>query len=100
MINKYAHVVSAAVIATTLSVIFASPAFAAAKTNTGRPSKDLVGYDVSWPQCETKLPSDHAFVVVGVNGGRADEANPCLQKQLEWAKTAPAQLTSLVSSCI
>jgi hypothetical protein len=88
VINKYAHVVSAAVIATTLSVIFASPAFAAAKTNTSRPLSDPVGYDVSWPQCKAVLPSGPDFVVVGVNGGKADEANPCLRQQLEWAKTA------------
>jgi hypothetical protein len=44
-----------------------------------------VGYDVSYPQCETDLPDDRAFVVVGVNGGLSTRANPCLSEQLEWA---------------
>ncbi|NCU30756.1 hypothetical protein EOL73_01975 [Candidatus Saccharibacteria bacterium] len=88
---KYLFAISATVLATTLPIVFTTPASAAAKVNTNanKTPKDVVGYDVSWPQCSSKLPSDPAFVVVGVNGGRADEANPCLQKQLDWAKAAP-----------
>jgi hypothetical protein len=44
-----------------------------------------VGYDVSHPQCGADLPSGQAFAVVGVNGGRATTANPCLTEQLRWA---------------
>lgn len=44
-----------------------------------------VGYDVSHPQCGADLPRDRAFAVVGVNGGLATRANPCLQEQLTWA---------------
>jgi len=44
-----------------------------------------VGYDVSYPQCGADLPSGQAFAVVGVNGGRATTANPCLTEQLQWA---------------
>jgi hypothetical protein len=44
-----------------------------------------VGYDVSHPQCDTDLPDDRAFAVVGVNGGLATRANPCLDDQLSWA---------------
>ncbi|TQN37614.1 hypothetical protein FHU33_4276 [Blastococcus colisei] len=44
-----------------------------------------VGYDVSYPQCDTDLPRDRAFAVVGVNGGLSTRANPCLQEQLTWA---------------
>lgn len=46
---------------------------------------DRVGYDVSHPQCDTSLPDDQAFAVVGVNGGVATRPNPCLAEQLEWA---------------
>ncbi len=49
------------------------------------PSPTPVGYDVSWPQCGTALPSDVAFAVVGVNGGLANNTNPCLGDQLAWA---------------
>jgi hypothetical protein len=43
------------------------------------------GYDVSYPQCGKPLPSSPAFGVVGVNGGLATTANPCLATQLSWA---------------
>lgn len=44
-----------------------------------------VGADVSHPQCDERLPSGQAFGVVGVNGGLATAANPCLETQLRWA---------------
>ena len=44
-----------------------------------------VGYDVSYPQCDTDLPRDRAFGVVGVNGGLSTRANACLQEHLTWA---------------
>jgi hypothetical protein len=44
-----------------------------------------VGYDVSYPQCGKTLPSGQAFGIVGVNGGLATTANPCLAAQLTWA---------------
>jgi hypothetical protein len=59
-----------------------------------------VGYDVSHPQCGTRLPAERAFAVVGVNGGIATTQNECLTEQWEWATGAsgavagqpPAQL--------
>jgi hypothetical protein len=44
-----------------------------------------VGYDVSWPQCGITLPTGAAFAIVGVNGGLANNTNPCLGVQLAWA---------------
>jgi hypothetical protein len=49
------------------------------------PPPTPIGYDVSWPQCGATLPGDAAFAVVGVNGGLANNANPCLGAQLAWA---------------
>lgn len=48
---------------------------------------ETYGYDVSWPQCSTinSLPTDGAFRVVGVNGGRLYTKNACLEAQLSWA---------------
>jgi hypothetical protein len=43
------------------------------------------GYDVSYPQCSSTLPGGQAWAVVGVNGGLATTANPCLSGQLSWA---------------
>jgi hypothetical protein len=60
------------------AAVLAAPGTASAAATT-------VGYDVSYPQCKSRLPQDSAFAVVGVNGGRAGQANPCLSDQLTWA---------------
>ncbi len=44
-----------------------------------------LGFDVSYPQCDTPLPTGQDFGVVGVNGGVATTVNPCLAEQLVWA---------------
>ncbi len=51
-------------------------------------SSDLVGIDVSWPQCGKTLPTKPAFAIVGVNNGLANTTNPCLGAELAWAGTA------------
>ena len=61
-----------------LAALLAGPGTAAAA-----PTK--VGYDVSYPQCETRLPAARAFAIVGVNGGLSTRTNPCLSEQLAWA---------------
>lgn len=61
----------------------------AARTSTPKAPKPViatpVGYDVSWPQCGRTLPAGAAFAIVGVNGGLANNTNPCLTTQLTWA---------------
>jgi hypothetical protein len=47
------------------------------------------GYDVSYPLCGAALPVGAAFGVVGVDGGLANNANPCLAGQLAWAAATP-----------
>jgi hypothetical protein len=46
------------------------------------------GYDVSYPQCGGPLPGDGAFGIVGVDGGRPYDPNPCLTDQIVWARTS------------
>jgi hypothetical protein len=77
-------------------IVTASPALAAVSSNTGN--------DVSYPQCGKTLPSRLAFGIVGVNGGLANDLNPCLgpsspypsyrQSELYWAVSASTGTTA------
>ena len=76
-----------------ITAILLTPAVAfAAKPVGGGGSQtpELKGYDVSYPQCGKRLPTDHYFGIVGVNGGNAATANSCLADQLVWASKAKA----------
>lgn len=81
-----------------VAVSVPSVAFAAKPAAGGgakpTPTPELVGYDVSYPQCGKSLPTDFYFGIVGVNGGKASTSNSCLADQLVWAnkaKTGSAQ---------
>lgn len=69
-----------------------SVAFAAKPTGgSSQPpttATELIGYDISYPQCSTKLPTGQYFGIVGVNGGTAATTNSCLAQQLSWANTS------------
>jgi hypothetical protein len=66
-----------------------SVAFAAKPAKPpGSGTTEMVGYDVSYPQCGKRLPTDHYFAIVGVNGGTAATTNSCLAEQLIWANKA------------
>jgi hypothetical protein len=56
-----------------------------------RGSTPTTGYDVSYPQCSGSYPSNALFGIVGVNGGLANKANPCIGGELRWARSAPGQ---------
>jgi len=43
------------------------------------------GFDVSYPQCGSVLPTAADFAVVGVDGGRPFDVNACLAEQVAWA---------------
>ncbi len=49
-------------------------------------SSPSVGYDISSPQCAGTYPSSPLFGIVGVNGGLANNANPCLRDEVRWAQ--------------
>src|SRR3954468_21013515 len=53
---------------------------------SGADESSNIGYDVSFPQCGSALPSTPSFGIVGVNGGRVFTANSCLESQLVWAR--------------
>jgi hypothetical protein len=54
-------------------------------------SAPTTGYDISYPQCSVSYPAHPLFGIVGVNGGLATTANPCLSDELQWARAAPGQ---------
>jgi hypothetical protein len=47
---------------------------------------DGVGFDISYPQCLSALPSGGSFGIVGVNGGAPRTSNRCLSEQAAWAR--------------
>ncbi len=63
-------------------------ALAIALSGSGSPT---TGYDVSYPQCGGPYPSAPIFGIVGVNGGLANNSNPCVGAELSWARAAPGQ---------
>jgi hypothetical protein len=79
-------------IASLLIVIIGSVSAFAAKP-TGGNTKTTTGIDVSWPQCGKTLPSDKAFGIIGVNGGLANNSNPCFLEQLAWARQSNGSTT-------
>lgn len=62
-------------------IILANSAAASAAPRTAAPT----GNDISWPQCGKRYPTGQAFGIVGVNGGKTTNHNPCLADQLLWA---------------
>jgi hypothetical protein len=45
----------------------------------------LVGYDISWPQCDGPYPRNYASIgIIGVNGGKPFTGNRCLESQWDW----------------
>ncbi|HXA42985.1 MAG TPA: hypothetical protein VNV65_08765 [Candidatus Solibacter sp.] len=67
-----------------------------AAAGSGRPSKtaSAAAYDVSYPQCGSRLPSGGQQGVVGVTAGIPWSSNSCLSSEYGWAasKPQPAQL--------
>jgi hypothetical protein len=83
--------VLAAVLCAMALVIGAAAAAGAALPSGGGTASELVGYDVSFPQCGQPLPAAAPFTVVGVNGGLAYSSNPCLAAQYHWALDGAAR---------
>jgi hypothetical protein len=57
----------------------------------GSSSSPTTGYDASYPQCSGSYPSNPLFGIVGVNGGLAKNANPCINGEVHWAHDTPGQ---------
>ncbi len=49
---------------------------------------EAIGYDVSFPQCNTQLPPAGSFTIVGVNEYLPTFPNPCFPELAQWAEGA------------
>jgi hypothetical protein len=58
----------------------------AAKPGAPSSMTSTVGYDISYPQCGSALPTGQAFAIVGVNKGLANNSNPCFLEQMAWTR--------------
>ncbi len=79
--------VTRVVVVVAMALIAVLGASAAAASSTTPPPSSL-GYDVSFPQCNTPLPPTPGFGVVGVNNGYPFSINPCLNTELQWAMSS------------
>lgn len=84
----YKHLFKTFAFITIIATLWAGTAtvFAAKPPHKTAAPKTLLGNDVSWPQCNRRLPSGQAFGIVGVNNGLANTTNPCLAEELSWAR--------------
>ena len=93
----------------------ATPAFAARPAHSGGGGggggggSTTTGFDVSYPQCGTTLPTSTAFGIVGVNGGVASNLNPCFgpsssypysQSELYWAVSTSTGTSNLKTKAL
>lgn len=90
--KKILSLVAFSFLAVLLVPTLASAAKPVGGSGTSSPTNtsEMVGYDVSYPQCGKSLPTNHYFGIVGVNGGNAASANSCLADQLVWANKVKA----------
>jgi hypothetical protein len=77
-----------ALLLSALLVLLVACTSAAARAPRPGGSGSSTGYDVSYPQCNTTLPTKPLFAIVGVNNGRPWNDNPCLASEYAWASTS------------
>jgi hypothetical protein len=58
------------------------------------------GNDVSYPQCGSTLPVGAAFGIVGVNGGLANDLNPCFGPSSSYPSYSESELYWAVASTL
>jgi len=92
----------AAVLGIVAVALTTSPVLAAKGTHGGGGGGSSVptGNDVSYPQCGGSLPTSPAFGIVGVNGGLANDLNPCLGISSSYPSYSQSELYWAVASSV
>lgn len=60
-------------------------------------AESAIGYDVSYLDCDTPLPTTFGFALVNVNHGRPFTANPCFRGEVAWALGGSSQTQPVLS---
>jgi len=93
-----------ALIVSALVIAGATPAFAARPVHGGggggSAGSNTTGFDVSYPECGTTLPTPTAFGIVGVNGGLANDLNSCLGPSSSYPSYTESELYWAVSTAV
>jgi len=78
--QKFSFLVSALLAAAFIAAV-PTPASAA-----GTVPQNVVGSDISWPQCGTDYPGGYGFGIIGVTGGHPFSTNDCFASEFTWAE--------------
>jgi hypothetical protein len=61
-------------------------ALPSAASAAGTVPQNVVGSDISWPQCGSEYPGGYGFGIIGVTGGHPFSSNDCFGSEFQWAQ--------------
>jgi major membrane immunogen (membrane-anchored lipoprotein) len=76
-------------------VLLSTSVYAQASTT---PASGLTGFDISFPQCSSPVPTAPGFGIAGVNGGAVFTTNKCLASELTWANNATSKIAGFYAN--
>ncbi|HUY60355.1 MAG TPA: hypothetical protein VMW49_00625 [Candidatus Dormibacteraeota bacterium] len=91
----------AACLAAAVTLLATAPVLGAARAAVGghkATTATATGNDISYPQCGAAFPTGQAFGIVGLNGGLANDLNPCLGPSASYPSYTASELYWAVAS--